>query len=120
LVPTFLLQPLVENAIKHGLRAKPAAGCIHIQSARENGSLVLSVTDNGAGVPVENLKGLEMGVGLGSTCERLARMYADSGNLVVRKAQPVGTEVRVTLPLRLSANSMAGESHEQSATADRR
>jgi len=85
LVPTFLLQPLVENAIKHGLRAKPAAGRIHIQSARENGSLVLSVIDNGAGVAAENLKELEMGVGLGSTCERLARMYTDNGKLAVRK-----------------------------------
>ena len=121
LVPTFLLQPLVENAIKHGLRAKPAAGRIQIQSARENGNLVLSITDNGAGVAAESLKELEMGVGLGSTCERLTRMYADSGKLAVRRAQPIGTEVRVTLPLRLTAATTAtGENYEPSAIADRR
>jgi two-component system, LytTR family, sensor kinase len=115
LVPTFLLQPLVENAIKHGLRGKASAGRIQIQSAKQNGSLTVSVTDNGAGITPGNL---QMGVGLGSTCERLSRMYSECGKLAVRKTQPEGTEVLVTLPLRWSAAGPDKERHERSSIVD--
>jgi LytS/YehU family sensor histidine kinase len=107
LVPTFLLQPLVENAIKHGLRGKPAGGRIAIHSASEDGQLTLSVKDNGAGVAAEDLKKLEMGIGLGSTCERLARMFEERGKLAVRKPMEGGTEICVTLPLRRSETPIA-------------
>ena len=118
LVPTFVLQPLVENAIKHGLRAAPAGGRIQIRSAKEDGRLVLSVIDNGAGVAAENLKDLEMGVGLGATSERLARMYAERGELVVHKVREGGTEVRISIPLRSNGAGVEG-SHEHSAIVNR-
>ena len=103
MVPTFLLQPLVENAIKHGLSELRAGGQIQIRSAKEEDRLVLSVSDNGTGLAAESLKELELGVGLGSTCERLARMYPERHELAVRKLREGGTEVRVVLPFRLNA-----------------
>jgi two-component system, LytTR family, sensor kinase len=117
MVPTFLLQPLVENAIKHGLRGA-SGGRIQIRSAKEDGRLLLSVIDNGTGLAAENLQELEMGVGLGSTCERLARMYSEQGELAVRKVQEGGTEIRVTLPLRLGVQPVEG-SYEQSPVVNR-
>ncbi len=101
LVPTFLLQPLVENAIVHGLRGPARMGIIAIRSVQEDGRLVLTVTDNGVGVPVAGLAELEMGVGLGSVLERLACMYPDAHELEVRPLQHGGTEVRAALPFRL-------------------
>ncbi len=102
MVPTFLLQPLVENAIKHGLSEPRGGGQIQIRSAKEEDRLVLSVSDNGRGLAAESLKELELGVGLGSTCERLARMYPERHELAVRKLHEGGTEVRVVLPFRLN------------------
>lgn len=102
MVPTFLLQPLVENAIKHGLSELRAGGQIQIRSAKEEDRLILSVSDNGAGLAAESLQQLELGVGLGSTCERLARMYPERHELAVRKLREGGTEVRVVLPFRLN------------------
>jgi two-component system LytT family sensor kinase len=102
MVPTFLLQPLVENAIKHGLSELRTSGQIQIRSTKEEDRLVLSVSDNGTGLTAENLQQLELGVGLGSTCERLARMYPEKHELAVRKLSEGGTEVRVVLPFRLN------------------
>jgi two-component system LytT family sensor kinase len=102
MVPTFLLQPLVENAIKHGLSELRAGGQIQIRSAKEEDRLVLSVSDNGTGLAAESLEQLQLGVGLGSTCERLARMYPERHELAVRKLREGGTEVRVVLPFRLN------------------
>ncbi len=118
LVPTFLLQPLVENAINHGLGGTSSAGRIRICSAKEDGRLILSVIDNGVGFAAESLKDLEMGVGLGSTCERLTRMYSERGGLTVRRIPQGGTEVRVTLPLRLNILPVE-EGYEQSSVVNR-
>jgi two-component system, LytTR family, sensor kinase len=71
LVPTLLLQPLVENAIKHGFTSLKLAGCIQIRSQRQFDRLVLTVADNGSGIVGEGLHDLQMGAGLGSTFERL-------------------------------------------------
>jgi len=102
LVPTFLLQPLVENAIKHGLRGPRTPGIIRIRGVRENDRLILTVVDNGAGIPAESLDQLNVGVGLGSTCERLQRLYFQEQELAIRNLAEGGTEVRVVLPFHLS------------------
>src|SRR5262249_57912163 len=73
-VPTLLLQPLVENAIKHGLRGTQA-GIILISGAKESDRLVLTVTDNGAGLPQEDISQLEMAIGLDSVFNRLQPLY---------------------------------------------
>ena len=98
LVPTFLLQPLVENAIKHGLSVTNPCGRIEIRGALDGGRLVLTVADNGAGISTTCLQKLQMGVGLGATFERLHRLYPHEHEFTVRKIDEGGTEVRIALP----------------------
>jgi LytS/YehU family sensor histidine kinase len=118
LVPTFLLQPLVENAITHGLYSNQKNGLIRIQSNLEAGRVVLTVADNGAGISNERLAELEVGIGLGSTCERLARMYPDRHTFSIRRLPEGGTEIQITLPLK-KKKGLEGRSREQTATVDR-
>jgi two-component system, LytTR family, sensor kinase len=102
LIPAFLLQPLIENAIKHGLRAENKSGSIWIKSYRDSSQLVLTVSDNGVGLSNDRIAELEMGIGLSSTCERLARMYAQQHSFSIRPLAEGGAEVRVALPFRNS------------------
>ena len=99
MVPCFLMQPLIENAIVHGLRGVRKNGIIGVRAAPEDGQLVLTVADNGIGLPAD-ANGMRLGVGLGSTCERLARMYPERQNFSLRKLPEGGAEVRIAIPLR--------------------
>jgi sensor histidine kinase YesM len=99
-VPNLLLQPLVENAIKHGIGGRDKAGVIWVRSAFEKNDqseLVLTIRDNGRGLPVRDAGELRLGVGLGATKERLTRMY-DRQSLDLRPLPEGGTEVRIVLP----------------------
>jgi len=100
LVPTFVLQPLVENAIKHGLREEGRTGAIWIKGKRHEHRLALTVRDNGAGFAPDSITDLEMGVGLGATSGRLERMYAGQHTFSIQRLQEGGTEVRIVIPLR--------------------
>jgi two-component system LytT family sensor kinase len=94
LVPTFALQPLVENAVEHGLKNCPGEGLITIRSRREDTRLRLSVADNGAGL--SKLKPLREGIGLGNTSARLRELYGDAATLEIRDSD--GVIVEITLP----------------------
>jgi two-component system LytT family sensor kinase len=118
LVPTFLLQPLVENAITHGLRNEQKAGLIRIESRLETGRLVLKVADNGSGISKEQIAELEVGIGLGSTCERLARMYPDQHTFSIHRLPEGGTEIRISLPLKRK-RAPEKSSREPTSTIDR-
>jgi LytS/YehU family sensor histidine kinase len=100
MVPTLLLQPLVENAIEHGLKEIAGTGEISIRSGIEEHRLVLTVKDNGQGVPGQSLQELKLGIGLGATRDRLARMYGANGELTVRRLAEGGTVAQIILPLR--------------------
>jgi two-component system, LytTR family, sensor kinase len=101
MVPCFILQPLIENAIIHGLRGARKTGIICVSALRQERALVLTVTDNGIGLPAEDSAEMKKGVGLRSTCERLARMYPDRHAFSIRKHVEGGAEVRIEIPLRL-------------------
>ncbi|HEY8548574.1 MAG TPA: sensor histidine kinase [Vicinamibacterales bacterium] len=117
LVPTFLLQPLVENAIRHGLANVREQGIIVIRSHRDTDTLVLTVTDNGAGPPEDPIP-RNLGIGLGATCERLARMYPGTHTFSMRAVPEGGTEVRITLPFRTDVTQeVTARAH--AAAADR-
>jgi len=120
LIPSFLLQPLVENSITHGLRGGQAAGAIWVRAAREEDDLVLSVSDNGSGPPSERLADLEMGIGLGSTCERLERMFPSRHTISMKKLTEGGTEIRIVLPLQFADVLAKGQPNELASSANRR
>src|SRR5580704_609098 len=100
LVPSLLLQPLVENAILHGLRDVTEIGRIEVRSVKSFESLVLTVKDNGNGPPRQSLAELQLGIGLGSTQERLERMYPRNQDLSVQRSEDGGTLVHIQLPFR--------------------
>lgn len=120
LVPSFLFQPLVENAITHGLRGGQNSGAIWVRAVRESDELVLTVSDNGSGPPAERLADLEMGIGLGSTCERLERMFPGRHTIFMRKLNEGGTEIRIVLPLEWAHSPIASQAHELAPIAHRR
>ncbi len=99
-VPNMILQPLVENAIKHGLSPRSEGGHIDIAAVRSNGSLQLSVSDDGLGVPVEGISELTLGVGLSNTQLRLKHLYGDKHKFEMLPVDPSGLTVNLTIPFR--------------------
>jgi two-component sensor histidine kinase len=97
LVPTFLLQPLVENAIEHGLGPRMAGGLISIRSRRVGSELQLCVSDNGAGL--NGQKPGPEGIGLGNTRNRLRELYGDAAELTMQDTG--GLIVDIRLPFHL-------------------
>jgi len=97
LVPNLILQPLVENAIKHGVSKIDESGRIEISAHREGEKLVLSVRDNGPPVGDTTLRAGE-GVGLRNTRERLAELYGAEQSLTLRAAPDEGVIAEVTIP----------------------
>ena len=94
LVPFMLLQPLLENSIKHGLRGEKSSLELAIDVHRANGSTVIRVSDNGAGY----VDGATWGIGLSNTATRLQYMYGDRASFSIERARPQGTVATVTLP----------------------
>jgi len=117
-VPSFLLQPLVENAITHGLRGDQQNGVIWIRAMRRGNQLMLTVSDNGSGPPKEKLADLEMGIGLGSTCDRLMRMYPDQHTVSIHRLPEGGTELRIVLPMQLKETRLEKSTHEIASIAN--
>jgi two-component system, LytTR family, sensor kinase len=76
-VPSLVLQPLVENAIRHGIAPNARPGRIAVSAERDNDDLVLQVLDNGDGLPPDRLMALNRGVGLDNTRARLGHLYRD-------------------------------------------
>jgi LytS/YehU family sensor histidine kinase len=105
LVPAFVLQPLVENAIRHGIAGKSDAGSIEIIGRRLNDTLELSVCDDGAGLSASGSASSENGVGLSNTRERLRTLYGDAGSLTIQAGARGGVIATVRLPLRVAAHA---------------
>ena len=101
LVPSLLLQPLVENAVIHGLVRSGKTGQIFITAAVSDGRLILQVSDNGDGLPIGmDGGGSTPGFGLSSTRQRLAHLYPDNHEIAVKQRATGGTEVRIDIPFR--------------------
>lgn len=109
IVPSMLLQPLVENAIKHGISRKVGGGRITIRTMRQSGYTVIEVGDDGMGMSDELLgKAMHEGIGLSNVNERLSVIYGANCHLKLQSQEGVGTLARVEipesmLPTRLSA-----------------
>jgi two-component system LytT family sensor kinase len=111
LVPTLILQPLVENAIRHGLEPMVRPGTLTIEAQADGDTLWLRVRDDGAGLP-KNWKRRE-GVGLTNTRSRLDRLYGEEAALTVRENPGGGVLVDAYIPLRRNSSSLAKASADK-------
>ncbi len=95
-VPALILQPIVENAVNHGVSRNPGGGRIRLAAGTDGGRIVLVVEDGGPGLGA-NASSEGFGVGLANTRERLRALYGDGGDVAVEPAFPDGRGVRVRL-----------------------
>ncbi|NNF05067.1 MAG: histidine kinase [Rhodothermales bacterium] len=95
-VPNLILQPIVENAIHHGISPQTSGGRIDIVAREEDGRICMSISDNGPGL--KNPDRLEKGVGVANTQARLENLYGKDQEFSLRNAASGGLEVRVCIP----------------------
>lgn len=92
--PPMLIQPLVENAIKHGLEPRVEGGEIFIRAEEKDGILRLEVVDTGLGFKEDH----DSGMGLSNIRERLQSIYRDQGRLMIEENQPHGLKATIEVP----------------------
>jgi LytS/YehU family sensor histidine kinase len=107
LVPQLILQPLLENSLRHGMKPGSAAMDISIAARRENGSLILNISDTGVGLgAVDSADVFGRGVGLSNIRDRLAQLYGSGQEFSIGNRAAGGAEVTLRVPYRTSAQSM--------------
>lgn len=100
MVPSMMLQPIIENSIKHGLSPKLEGGVIQIRSSRQNGWLLLEVKDNGVGIPTAKLSTIsELGIGISNVQERLRVLYGSQYTMTIDSPPGQGTSIQIGIPL---------------------
>ena len=113
LVPNLLLQPLVENAIKHGIGPRPTPGQIVVRARRAGAMLELDVQDNGVGLSQARLTDFNRGVGLSNTRSRLDHLYGSLHRFEFRQPAEGGLLVLIAIPMA----ELAVEASESEAVA---
>lgn len=111
-VPNLVLQPLVENAIKHGIAPNPEAGRLDVRAEVLGDRLRLQVVDDGAGMNGAPSPSPGSGVGLRNTRERLRRLYGDRFRLELVPGKHGGTEAVLEIPLRIESQGRQEVAHE--------
>ncbi len=107
-VPPFVLQPLVENAIKHGVAPFPGPGAVRVSTRIAGDQLEMTVCDSGPGYDAAACDDERVGRGLSITHRRLENLYGDAFAIARRNLQPSGCEVRIAIPRQpLRAAAMA-------------
>jgi len=102
LVPALILQPLVENAIRHGIEPRRGPGLVSIEAKQEDTHLHLIVRDNGRGLPGADVNSsVRRGIGLANTQARLQGLYGRDQSFSFGKAEPQGCRVDIHLPFHL-------------------
>jgi LytS/YehU family sensor histidine kinase len=100
-VPTLILQPLVENAIKHGIAPHTATGCVEVSAQTKNGILQLQVKDNGSGFNKAGKPSFQEGLGISNTRSRLQKLYGTSFEFDISNGATQGAVVAVPFPFEL-------------------
>ena len=110
-VPSMILQPLVENAIRHGIAPKIEGGSITLRARRENQRLVIEVRDDGVGIPPSRRQEIyDAGIGIRNVTERLRVLFGEQFSLTVESQPGMGTLVRFAIPeLVVSESAPAAE-----------
>ncbi len=98
MVPSLILQPIMENAVLHGIAHREKNGLIEIAARRENGSLHISVSDNGNPVTSKSPDEFVEGMGLRNTRRRLYAMYGSDHQFVIGRSRHGGVEAAMTIP----------------------
>jgi two-component system LytT family sensor kinase len=119
-VPSMLLQPLVENCIKHGLSSKIEGGSIYLRSRITDVGLIVEVEDDGVGMAAEmqgqsNTEGT--GIGMANVAERLKVLYSGAASMTVNSSPGSGTLIRLRLPLLDAESALPTAIYERSKTA---
>jgi two-component system LytT family sensor kinase len=109
-VPSMLLQPLVENSIKHGLAPKVEGGSVYLRSRLVDSRLIIEVEDDGVGMGGAQLQESSswagMGIGMANISERLQVLYGDTARMTIDSHEGKGTLIRIRLPLVEAASSV--------------
>ena len=123
LVPSMILQPLVENALKHGLADKVEGGSIFLRSRASNGRIVIEIEDDGVGMsPSGTSDSSGTGIGMANVSERLQVVYGDAAEITVESQPGRGTLVRLMLPVLFAddlGGSVAGAIYEARSSTSR-
>jgi len=101
LVPNLLLQPLLENALKHGIGRSAESGSVKISATKSDDRLSITVADNGAGLPNNWQLKTSSGIGLANTIARLQQLYGENYRFDIRNRDQGGVEVEVVIPLKI-------------------
>jgi two-component system, LytTR family, sensor kinase len=122
-VPSMLLQPLVENSIKHGLAPKVEGGSVYLRSRVVDSRLIIEVEDDGVGMGGAQLKESSswtgMGIGMANISERLQVLYGDTARMTIDSHEGKGTLIRIRLPL-VEATSSVPEGFYAERSSTRR
>ena len=98
-VPSMLLQPIIENSIKHGIAPRLEGGEIHLRSTLKDGRLLIEIDDNGMGIPPERLVDVYGGgIGISNVHARLRLLYGDQFKMDIRSQEGEGTQIRIEIP----------------------
>jgi sensor histidine kinase YesM len=108
LVPNLILQPLVENAVRHGIAPRSAPGLIEISARRNENRLELQVGDNGAGIPADKREQIKEGVGLANTRARLEQLYGADYRFELNNRDEGGFVARLIIPFRAAPETNSG------------
>ncbi len=122
MVPAMLLQPLVENSIKHGLSSKIEGGSIVLRSRLSDSRLVIEVEDDGVGMAAAQLESTSIrgtGIGMSNVSERLEVLYGDTAKMSIDSREGKGTLVRILLPLIQSMGAVPENFYEERSTTRR-
>jgi two-component system, LytTR family, sensor kinase len=108
-VPSMLLQPMIENSIKHGLAPRLEGGEIHIRTRRIDGRLLIEIEDNGMGISTERLAEVYGGgIGITNVHERLRLLYGDQFKMDIRSREGQGTQIHIEIPELVTSEPFAG------------
>jgi two-component system LytT family sensor kinase len=122
-VPSMLLQPLIENSIKHGLAPKVEGGSIYLRSRLTDSRLIIEVEDDGVGMGGAQLEKSStwpgMGIGMANIAERLQVLYGDTARMTIDSHEGKGTIIRIRLPL-VEATSSVPEGFYAERSSTRR
>jgi two-component system, LytTR family, sensor kinase len=108
-VPNLILQPLIENAIRHGVARSSSAGLVRIAARRSNGWLELSVEDDGPGLPAGWRADAGGGIGLGNVRARMEQLYGTRQEFLIENVGPKGAAARLRIPLHRKGAESDGE-----------